>query len=79
MKQTTQLPAVVCHGREMMAPHSAEGGLCPSERMPADQAAASPAGSHPGLLHQSPRKLQSDSSGPHMAWVSRQQTLVTVL
>lgn len=33
---------------KMMAPHSAEGGLCPSERMLADQAGAPPVGSYPG-------------------------------
>lgn len=32
---------------KMMAPHSAEGGLYPRERMLADQAAAPPVGSHP--------------------------------
>lgn len=40
----------------MMAPHSAEGGLCPSERMLADQAAASPAGSHPGSSAPEPQE-----------------------
>lgn len=46
---------------KMMAPHSTEGGLYLSERMLADQAAASPAGSHPGSsapeLQQAPGRL----------------------